>query len=713
MNNDLAPDELAARYQLLCRSTQAEAAKDPQAQQVEMHFQALNQLLQHDLRALARRGSPDDVADIYFALEQELERFREFCSFPALAEKFLVAFGGGFSAGKSSLINTLLGKRLLAIEVDPTTSLPTYLLKGEHDAIHAHNLFGHRIDLSTEEFLSLTHDEIERYGSNISRLLRSVVITRADFPWSNLALIDTPGYTKHEDQTQGARTDESIARTQLNAAQAIVWVIDARQGCITENDLQFLASVQADIPRLIVVSRADQKPTEEINAIVQGIKATLSEHDLPFVDVIPVSAHQKQEWSIEPIRTQLAAWSRQPRALRFAQNLKAQFTRYANFIEEEQCQMQRHLNRLNRILVLTESQDVQADAAELKWQAEYSLTAAKDRATELLGLSQRFFNEIKAIADAVGIARGQLLECNLQVDVALREAEAAAVTEIIMLNDSNLPTVYATAGAFSARLLLNHVINKSLNKNNIGATSHGGAVYTPVLGNINSRTKAALAFLAESRSFKMLGQRIRLLLENSSDTFQMCGEQVRALDAKMTVAFNRVMHRQLSIGKDVYIESFAGDIDKILDIFNASEVYKAIPQALKLVEREFIARNTHTLSGVFRDAALRNIEELLLPDPALTDEVKDGLMLFARPVISVLLAICADELSIDIDVGQTRALIASEHRQLATFASTLVDMINPITDTGSDITVVTLEGYSFELDKGLLGDPYYLVTRTR
>lgn len=413
MNTDLTLNEIAARYQLLCRSTQVEAAKDPQTQQIEVHLQALNQLLQRDLRALARRGSPDDFADIYFALEQELERFHEFCSFPALAEKFVVAFGGGFSAGKSSLINTLLGKRLLVVEVDPTTSLPAYLLHGERDAVHAHNLFGHRIDLSTEEFLSLTHDEIERYGSNISRLLRSAFITRADFPWRNLALIDTPGYTKHEDQAQGTRTDEHIARTQLNAAQAIVWVIDARKGCITEDDLQFLATVQADIPRLIVVSRADQKPAEDISAIVAGIKATLSERNLPFIDVIPVSARKKQEWPVEHVLTQLAAWSRQPRALRFAHNFKAQFTRYARFIEEEQRQAQRHLNRLNRILIMAESQDVQADAQELKQQAEDGLLAAKERAAELLGLRQRFFGELKAIGDAVDIALPEPSEIDL------------------------------------------------------------------------------------------------------------------------------------------------------------------------------------------------------------------------------------------------------------------------------------------------------------
>ncbi len=413
MTIELTPEGLAARYRLLCRSTQVEAVTYPQTEQITVHLQALHKLLKHDLLALARRGSPNDFADIYFELQQELERFEEFCSFPALSQKVVVAFGGSFSAGKSSLINALLGRRLLVTEVDPTTSLLTYLLKGEQDAVHAHNLFGHRIELSNEEFLSLTHDEVERYGSNISRLLRTAFITLADFPWPNIALIDTPGYTKPEDQVQTSRTDEHIARIQLNAAQAIVWVIDVRQGCITENDLKFLATLQPNIPRLIVVGRADQKPTEDVLSIVSGIKKTLSERNLPFVDVIPVSTRKQNEWPVKPILKQLDVWSQMNRDLRFAHNFKSQFTRYARFIEEGQRQVQFHINRLNRILVMTDSPEAQADAEELKKNAENALASAKEHAKELGGLRHQFFSRLKAIGDAVSIPLPEPSEIDL------------------------------------------------------------------------------------------------------------------------------------------------------------------------------------------------------------------------------------------------------------------------------------------------------------
>lgn len=398
----LNPAELSERYALLCRSTRAGPMEDSQSLRLAPHLSALDKLIRHDLRALGRQGSPDDFADICFELEQELERFQEFCAFPALAQKFVVAFGGGFSAGKSSLINALLGKRLLVTEVDPTTSLPTYLLRGDEDAIHAQNLFSQHIRLSDEEFLSLTHDEFERFGSNVSRLLRSAIISRSDFPWQNLALIDTPGYTKPEDRRHSERTDEHIARTQLNSAQAIIWVIDARQGCITEDDIKFLATLRPEIPRLFVLSRADQKPAEDIAGIIAGIRATLERRNLQYLDVVAVSARRK-EWSPAPILEQLGRWNGAGRELRFAHNFKHQFTRYTRHLEDESRQAQQHLNRLNRILALADEVAVQQDAKELKLWAEGRVQLSERLHGEVVSLRHRFFGELKTIGDHVEI----------------------------------------------------------------------------------------------------------------------------------------------------------------------------------------------------------------------------------------------------------------------------------------------------------------------
>ncbi|MDD4913912.1 MAG: dynamin family protein [Methylococcales bacterium] len=403
MNNKLSPEQLAARYDLLCRATQPiPQADDPYP--VAADLDQLQTLINRDLLELARRGSPDHFAELYLDFGRELERFREFCAFPALAQKVVVGFGGAFSVGKSSLINALLGQRLLVAEVDYTTSLPSYLLHGEEDAIFALNLNSQRIRLSLDEFRSLTHDEMTLYGSAIGGLLRAAFITRADFPWPNLALVDTPGYSKPEQNSYSARTDENLARAQLNAAQAIVWLISAKAGGITEDDLNFLAALNRAIPLLVVVSRADAQPAADIRDIVDGIRRTLAERDLPVIDVIPVSSRNKTEYPLDPVLGHLRNWSQQNRQLRFAHNFKALFTQYARSIETELRAANWRLNRFNRILTLIDDTDIRADTGELKAETDNRIRQLKTQAAALHDLRSRFFSDLKGVGDKVGIA---------------------------------------------------------------------------------------------------------------------------------------------------------------------------------------------------------------------------------------------------------------------------------------------------------------------
>jgi len=401
MSPDLRPEDIRQRYALLCRSTRMEPDEKLLAYGVEQGLDTLEKLIENDLRNLARKGAPNDFADIYLAMQCELERFRQFCAYPALAQRFVVAFGGGFSAGKSSLINALLGKKLLATEVDPTTSLPTWLLHGDSNDVCALNLFGHRIGLSADELLSLTHDEPLLYGSNISRLLRAAFITRTDFAWPNLALIDTPGYSKDQSNDRSERTDEHIARAQLNAAQAVVWVIDARQGCITEDDLSFLGSLQRNIPLFIAISRADQKPEAEIPGILSVIAAALQARDIPVVGMAAFSARKPRAWPFARLVQQLENWNRQRRELRFFHNFKAEFARYDRYLMKKQANTRANLGCLNRILALSESSDAEGD--RFKGSIQTELSAIKAQRTQLEKLWQTCFDQLQELGAMMGM----------------------------------------------------------------------------------------------------------------------------------------------------------------------------------------------------------------------------------------------------------------------------------------------------------------------
>ncbi|MEC3939968.1 hypothetical protein VOF76_28165, partial [Leclercia adecarboxylata] len=88
-----------------------------------------------------------------------------------------------------------------------------------------------------------------------------------------------PGYSK-ADEEGSARTDASVARSQLNSAQFIIWLVPADKGTITEDDIAFLASLDKQIPKLIIISRADKHPEEAVGNIVSLVRETLAQRGI-------------------------------------------------------------------------------------------------------------------------------------------------------------------------------------------------------------------------------------------------------------------------------------------------------------------------------------------------------------------------------------------------------------------------------------------------
>ncbi|WP_421200673.1 dynamin family protein [Aeromonas enteropelogenes] len=391
------------RYALICQACESFAGAGNQ--QLELQLQALEQIIEQELPALARKGSPDNITDLLQALRLEMARFREFCEYPALPSKVVVGLGGSFSAGKSSLINALIGDRqCLVTEVDPTTSLPTYLVqsKSEQTEVHAINLFNRVVSLSHEQFRTLTHEEKSRYGSQVSSLLKSVVVAHPGLPWGNLALLDTPGYSK-ADQAGSERTDANLARTQLNSAQFIVWLIPADKGTISEEDIAFLGTLDRTIPKLVVISRADKHPTEEIEAIVVLVRDILAKRGLSVLNVTPFSNRPRSMYSVEPLFDYFAQWNKAHRELGFAHQLKRQFMAYQRFIDDKKQEAQRQLSKFNRILALSDDRDVQSDISSLQRKIKNELEQWEHIAKRLAEMQGQFFTQLKQIGDEVGI----------------------------------------------------------------------------------------------------------------------------------------------------------------------------------------------------------------------------------------------------------------------------------------------------------------------
>lgn len=403
MFNALSEQEIRDRYALLC--TVCESDAQDKNMHLEKQLQALESIIECELPALALKGSPDNFTELQRALRLEMVRFREFCEYPELPGKVVVGLGGSFSSGKSSLINALIkDRKCLVTEVDPTTSLPTYLIHStaEETEVRAINLFNRVVPLTHEQFRTLTHEEKIRYGSKVSALLKSVVVGHPGLPWQNLALLDTPGYSK-ADEAGSERTDAGLARTQLNSAQFIVWLVPADKGTITEEDIAFLASLDRDIPKLVVISRADKHPPEDIARIVELVRETLQKRGISALDVLPFTSRGKGIYPLEPILAWFEQWDRATRELGFAGQFKRQFMAYQRFIDEKHQQEQRMLGKFNRILTLSDDADVQDDVLSLQRKSKNELSNVESLKQDLMALQVSFFTKLKQIGDVVGI----------------------------------------------------------------------------------------------------------------------------------------------------------------------------------------------------------------------------------------------------------------------------------------------------------------------
>ena len=220
----------------------------------------------------------------------------ELALFPDLANKVVVGIGGGFSAGKSRFLNTLLGMDLLPEGLGPTTAIPTCLVGGG-PAVRAQNLINSMVPVNAEELQALAHGFDRQYQPSdgdtfgLAHLIRLLVIQEPLMRWHHLALLDTPGYDKPEGE-QHALTDEDIARQQLSQADHVVWLVNARNGTLRGDDIHFLQSVQHRRPVFFVVTQSDLQAASALPAILRAVEDAATSAGIDCAGVMAWSAPQ-------------------------------------------------------------------------------------------------------------------------------------------------------------------------------------------------------------------------------------------------------------------------------------------------------------------------------------------------------------------------------------------------------------------------------------
>ena len=240
---------------------------------------------------------PENVLDKQEQVKRLITELNHSIFTPYLDKKYIIGFGGGFSAGKSRFLNTLLKIESLPEALEPCTAVPTYIGYNEVSCFIAKNLFQQNLSLSQDQVQGLSHlfdsTSIDK-PIQLGQLLEHIYLGLDDFKWRELAFLDTPGYSKADSQ-HNDQTDEKIALEQLKKVDHLVWLLSAKNGTIREDDLRFLNQLQPQKPIFIVVTQSDLVAKSELNSILKTVKDSLDSKRIEIAGIMAWAA---------PIRTQ-------------------------------------------------------------------------------------------------------------------------------------------------------------------------------------------------------------------------------------------------------------------------------------------------------------------------------------------------------------------------------------------------------------------------
>ena len=169
-------------------------------------------------------------------------------------QHYLLTVVGQFSAGKSKLINNLLGREVLPVHITETTAIVTFIKYGEEEQASILYRDGSFDTISIEDSLRLWQSGESK--ETLSEIISIHITLCSELLKNGLVIADTPGVNtiieRHIEET------ESI----LTSADRILYVLKKP---LTDSDATFIRTIEAQgIPVILVRTHMDDlKQNEE------------------------------------------------------------------------------------------------------------------------------------------------------------------------------------------------------------------------------------------------------------------------------------------------------------------------------------------------------------------------------------------------------------------------------------------------------------------
>ncbi|MFS0751693.1 dynamin family protein [Oceanobacillus sp. 1P07AA] len=200
-------------------------------------------------------------------------------------QELIIALVGHFSAGKSSMINHLMGSELLANSPIPTSANIVKITSGQGVA----NVYFHNGDkkVYTEPY---DLQEIKQYSTDKRQISRIDISTSTAILPEGTAILDTPGIDAADD------ADRMLTESALHLADYMLYITDYNH-VQSEVNLQFLQTMEEkQLPYVVIVNQIDKHDDEELtfDEFQQKIKQTFDQWNLHPSKVFYTSLKEPQ-----------------------------------------------------------------------------------------------------------------------------------------------------------------------------------------------------------------------------------------------------------------------------------------------------------------------------------------------------------------------------------------------------------------------------------
>lgn len=165
---------------------------------------------------------------------------------------------GAFSCGKSSLLNALLGENLLATAVTPETAVPAELRFGTERHLAGRLPDGRSLPLSAADLRESRLAPLLDGGWVAAQLPCPVLAARPQ-----LVLVDLPGWDS------GVAAHERVIDDYASRSLAYGVVVSVEEGGLRDSLRRALLELAiAQMPVVLIVSKADKRTPEDVQAVV-------------------------------------------------------------------------------------------------------------------------------------------------------------------------------------------------------------------------------------------------------------------------------------------------------------------------------------------------------------------------------------------------------------------------------------------------------------